>query len=95
MAWMARWAAELLSKYAPGDDGRIPYERIRKESCQVPLVPFGETVMFLPMKTATSSKGEPARRAGVWLGIIERTEEVIIGTREGVTKCRIVCRLAK
>ena len=24
IAWMARWAAELLSKYAPGDDGRTP-----------------------------------------------------------------------
>ena len=31
IAWMARWAAELLSKHAPGDDGRIPYERVRRE----------------------------------------------------------------
>ena len=47
MAWMVRWAVEFISKYAPGDDGRIPFERIRLESCSVPLVPFGETVMYL------------------------------------------------
>ena len=45
MAWLIRWAAELLSKYAVGDDGRTPYERIRTEDCVTPLVPFGETIM--------------------------------------------------
>ena len=94
MAWMVRWAAELLSKYAPGDDGRTPYERIRFESCAVPLVPFGETVMYLPLKIAASSKGVPAKKIGIWLGTIERTEEVIIGTPRGAIKCRTVSRLA-
>ena len=44
MAWMVRWAAELISKYSRGDDGKSPYERIRGEPSNVPLVPFGETV---------------------------------------------------
>ena len=30
---------------------------------------------------------------GVWLGIIERTEETIIGTPNGVIKCRTVNRM--
>ena len=30
---------------------------------------------------------------GIWLGTIERTEEVIIGTKDGVVKCRIASRL--
>ena len=50
--------------------------------------------MFLPMKIASSSKGEPARRAGIWLGTIDRTEETIIGTKDGVVKCRTLSRLA-
>ena len=95
MTWMARWASELTSKYAPGDDGKTPYERIRQEACQVPFVPFGEMVLYLPMKTATSSKGVPARKAGIWLGVIERTEEMIIGTKDGVVKCRTVSRMSK
>ena len=87
MAWLAMWSAELISKYAPGDDGKTAYERIRKETCKVPVVPFGEIVMYLPMKTASHSKGKFAKKMGVWIGTIERTEETLIGTLNGVVKC--------
>ena len=50
--------------------------------------------MYLPMRSASSSKGELARKVGIWLGIIEKTEEVIIGTKHGVVKCRTVNRLS-
>lgn len=49
--------------------------------------------MYLPMKSVSSSKGELARKIGMWLGIIEKTKEVIIGTKDGVVKCRTVSRL--
>ena len=94
MAWMVRWAAELLSKYSPGDDGKIPFERIRNETCVTPCVPYGETIMYLPLQTVACSKGEPIKKQGVWLGTIERTEEVTVGTKRGVVKCRTVNRLA-
>ena len=51
MPWIVRWAAELLSQHAPGEDGRTPYEQIRGERCVVPVIPFGEQVQYLPMKT--------------------------------------------
>ena len=95
MAWLIRWSAELISKYAPGDDGKNGYERIRREFCKVPVVPFGETVMYLPLKTANHSKGKPAKKLGVWLGTIERTEETLIGTPNGVIKCRTISRFAE
>ena len=94
MAWLVRWVAELIFKYSPGDDGRTPFERIRLESFAVPLVPFGENVMYLPLKTSSGSNGEPAKKSGVWLGTIERTEEAIIGTTRGIVKCRTVNRIA-
>ena len=95
MSWLVRWAVELLSKYVVGDDGKTPYERVHKEDCITFLVPFGETVMYLPLKTVHQNKGTPAKRAGVWLGVSERIEEVLIGTRNGVIKCRIVSRFAE
>ena len=58
-----------------------------------PLVPFGETVLYLPLKVVRRSKGDTAMKYGIWLGVIERTEEVLIGTRQGVVKCRTVTRL--
>ena len=51
IAWMVRWSAEFISKYSVGEDGKSPYERMRGNQCGTPLVPFGETVMYLPMKT--------------------------------------------
>lgn len=94
IAWMVRWAAELLSKYAPGDDGKAPYERLRGTQCKSPLVQFGEAVWYLPMKTVRRSKGDPAKLPGIWLGINERTEEVLVGTMKGVVKCRTVSRMS-
>ena len=95
VAWMAKWAAELISKYSPGDDGRTPYERIRREECQVPLVPFGKMVKYLPMRTVKKTKGTPTRKPNICLGIVERTEETTIGTPNGVIKCKTVNRMAK
>ena len=68
MAWMVRWAAEILSRYAPGEDGLIAFERIRREKCVVPLVMFGEVVLHLQLKTAKCPKGDPAKHIGIWLG---------------------------
>ena len=87
MAWMIRWAGELISKYAIGDDGETAYERIRGERCAVPVMPFGETIMHLPLRTAKQNKGETMRRTGIWLGTIERTEETLVGITRGVIKC--------
>lgn len=95
LAWSVRCAAELLSKYAVGDDGKTPYERIRKEDCATPLVPFGETVMHLPLKTVHRNRGVPAKRIRAWLGVSERTEEALVGTKQGVVKCRTVERLGE
>ena len=62
MAWLVRWVAELRSKYPLGEDGRNPCERIRDEVCAVPLVPFAETIMYLPLQIASGSKGKPIKR---------------------------------
>ena len=94
MVWLVRWVAELLSKYAVGSDVKTPYERIHREDCMTPMVPFGETVLYLPLKTVHRNKGTPAKKAGVWLGVSERTEEVLIGTNRGVIKCSAVERFS-
>ena len=95
LAWMAKWATKFLSKYALRDDNTTPYERVRRDTCQVPLVPFGEMAMYLPMKTPTANKVTPTKKAGIWLGVIERIEEAIIGTRDGVAKCKTINKSAK
>ena len=60
----------------------------------VPLVPFGERVIHLPLETAKHSKGVAATQPGIWFDINGRTEENLIGTNHGVVKSRAVSRLA-
>ena len=50
--------------------------------------------MYLPMRTIHRNKGDPAKLPGVWSGIDERTEEVLVGTMDGVTTCRTVNRIS-
>ena len=90
MSWLVRWAADVISKYALGDDGRTPFERIRREVCAVPLVLFGGIVVYLPLHIAAGNNGEPVKKQGVWLGTIERIEEALTGTSRGAAKCRTV-----
>ena len=56
MAWSIRWAGEFISKYSVGDDGKSAYERIRGEQCAVPIVPFGEAVMYYHSKRRSTQK---------------------------------------
>lgn len=38
-------------------------------------------------------QAQPRMNLGLWLGVIERTQETLIGTEKGVVKCRTVNRL--
>ena len=57
------------------------------------VAPFGEYWMYLPLKTARGSNGDPARKTGIWLDAIEGTDETLIDTESGVTNCGTVTRL--
>ena len=59
----------------------------------VPVALFGEAIIYLPLKTAKHTKGQAVKRMGAWLGTIERTEETLISTTMGVTKCRTINKL--
>lgn len=93
--WLIRHSAEILTKFKVGTGGKTAWRRRRGEDCDKPLAICGEKVMYLPLKTATShaDKGEPQMYEGIWLGVNSRTEEVLIGTRRGVVKCRTTKRL--
>ena len=93
--WLIRWAGEILTKYTHGKDGKTPWERRRREACKKAVIPIGEKVLYLPLKTASihHKKGEPKMEEGIWLGVNGRTEETLIGTTKGVVKCRTVRRL--
>jgi hypothetical protein len=94
LAWLIEWCCTIINRYSKGADGRTPYQRVRGKESNRPICQFGERLLWRPLKTAANrrDKDEPNYQDGYWLGIIHRTDEVIIGTPEGVVKCRDIRR---
>ena len=86
--WMIRWGAMLPSRFLVGKDGRTAYERRRGRRCNVPTERFGEKVWYkeLKGKSETAGKIESGWREGLWLGHARSSNEIFVGTREGVVR---------
>ena len=68
------------------------YERRKLKSNRKALVPFDELVMFMPMEKP-KDKGEVWNCVGIMLGLVDRSDEVVIGTTGRVVKARTVHRM--
>ena len=92
--WMIRWAAMLCSRYLVGKDGRTPYERRRGRKCKMPVICFGEKVWYKELRETKERKDkfESEWAEGIWLGHSRASNEMLIGTREGVVRAYAVKR---
>ena len=86
--WLVRWAAMSVSRFQVGKDGRSPYERQRGRKCNLPVVPFGETVLFRMPEVANDQHQALGERwsKGIWLGHARDTGEVLVADGDGVRK---------
>ena len=83
---MIEYASAVLNRFEVGADGNTPYGRLRGKPFRMKLPNFGESVYFKPLRQSGSklNKLDPKFREGVYLGIREGTNEVIVGTPEGI-----------
>ena len=97
MPWLLRWAAMSLSRFSPGKDKRIPYERQTGRKCQIDVVPFGETVLYRMPEVARDRHQALEERweKGIWLGHARSTNATLVATDTGVIKVWGVRRLAE
>ena len=93
--WMVRWAAMMVSRFLVGKDGLTAYERRRGRKCRIPVEAFGEKVWCKEIRPGKerANKLESEWREGLWLGQSPRSNEAIIGTREGVVRAYAVKRM--
>ena len=62
-------AAEVISKYLIGKDGKTPLERHWGKRTQEEMLEFGELVYYKVRKSLVKNKDlEPRWLSGVWLG---------------------------
>merc|ERR1711884_455313 len=72
----------------------MAHERLKGQPSNKPMAQLGEHVRYLPLEASNTAdhKVESKMIDGIWLGILDRTEEAIIGTEHGVVKCRTIRR---
>ena len=95
MSWLVEHAADLLSRYQVGDDGRTGYERLKGKKCKMEMVEFGEKVhyRFNPKSKPKEAKLEVKWGEGFFLGKWWRTGEAVIGTQDGILRAGSIRRV--
>jgi len=96
ISWIMRWAAICYSRFHVGQDGKTAWERLRRRSCNVPVVPIGETVWYKELGEGgdRTNKAETEWFKGVWLGPSLRSTETLVGTSKGVVRAYTTERLS-
>ena len=94
MMWLPRHAAYLLTRFRVGPDGKTPYERTFGKSWRIPLVSFGEHILFRPRPPNDGRRHDLAPRVsmGMFVGTGLRSNDVYVMTARGVVKGNTITR---
>ena len=93
LTWAVEFSGHFVSRFQRSvSDGKTAYERRKLKSYRKALVPFCELVMFMPMEKP-KDKGEVWDSVGNMLGLVDKSDEVVVGTTERVVKARTVHRM--
>ena len=93
--WAIEYAAQLLCRFArSSSDGRTPYELRRGRAFKRALPAFCEPVLFLSVaKNKRRQKHEDRWKTALYLGLVERSNELRVGNINGVFKVGSIKRL--
>ena len=93
LTWAVSFAGAALSRFAKGPDGFTAWYRLKQKPYRKALPMWSEKVLYLPAgkrKSKITDKWLP----GVFLGVIDRSDELQMGTPDGVVKARSYKRLS-
>ena len=94
MAWLVEHAADLISRFQVGDDGRTAYERMKGKKCKQEMVEFCEKADYRHNLKATAKDEKFVRWGeGFFLGKWWRIGDALIGTPEGIHTAGIIRRV--
>ena len=73
----------MLTRCHDDEDRRMGYRSRRGKPFQRGSAEFGECVLYLKPSTKGRDKLEPGWEEGIWLGLTDRSFEVVVGTDPG------------
>ena len=92
VSWFIMYAAMLINICHVGSDGRTAFERRRGNKFKRELPEFGESVWYLKPGTTGKDKLDERWGDGVFIGVMEDSSEIFIGTKDGIIKVRTFAR---
>ena len=94
LTWLVQHAADCLSKYQIGEDGKTAYERLKGKKFSRAVVEFGEKVHYKKnAKGHKDNKLDSKWGEGFFLGFYWKTSEALIGTADGVKRAGTIRRV--
>ena len=97
LPWCVQYAGQLLTRTVVGVDGKTAWRRITgRWNFPRPLMPWGEKVLFIEGGGKMKPAGpEPKWSEGVFLGLVDKTSEYVIGTPQGCLRSSNAKRLPR
>ena len=88
LVWLPRHAAFLLTRYRVGTDGKTAFERTYGRKWRIPLVRFGESILYRPRANRGGKRNDLAPRVsiGMYVGTGNRNSDVFVMTERGIMK---------
>ena len=92
---LCRMQPSMHRRFAVGRDGKTAYERNVGRRAVPPLAQFGERVWWMPLQPSNRRQGPRDSRfeQGKYLGPLDGSNTVLVGTASGVVKARTIKRL--
>jgi len=96
LPWCVQYAAQLVTRTHKGDDGKTSWSIVtgRREFPR-PLAPWGEKVMYIAGGGKFKPGVQPKWQEGIILGLVDTSNEYVIGTPEGCVKSSNIKRVPK
>ena len=95
---MVEHVSSIDRRAAVGEDGKTPLERTRGRRGRDHMAEIGESVLYIPLRGDIGDKRkakiemDPRFRDGVFLGLTDRSEEILVHCSEGIRKARTIRR---
>ena len=93
VSFIPEYVAYLLNRLSQGEDGKVPYERIRGKKPTILGLEFGEKLLYKIKRGPKLEKINEGWQHGIFLGVRRKSNELWVGTMSGIESIRSVKRI--
>ena len=87
LPWLVRYAGAIHSRAQRDENGRTAYELWKGKPYRRQLARFSENILYLP-SGKLQSRLHDRWMEGLYYGLQDASDEILVGTQEGVMKAR-------